>query len=325
MIILAALTSAALLFPQDVFRSDVNLVNVSFVVQDPKGALVKTLSQEDFQVLEDGVPQKISFFARSLDVPLTLGLVVDASGSQSEFVKKHKRDLRDFLKTTIGPQDRVFLLCFGNNLRLVSDLTASADTIIKNFDRFEDGDRDFPMVGPRERRFLGTAFYDAIYHSVAGRLRLAEGGRKALLVFSDGEDNSSAHNMMEAIEVAQEQNVPLFSLRYTKVEGDDLNARNKYGISVMDRIALETGGAHFDAAKGRLAQQFSQISEQLRSAYELAYHSSFPRDGSFRKIRIRPKEAGLVVRAKTGYYSRGDTPEKMRGEKDLAPSSGNLR
>lgn len=288
----------------ELFRSDVNLVNVAFAVRDAKGGLVGALTADRFQITEDGVPQKISFFAKSSDLPLTLGILVDASGSQEEFMKKHRRDLSDFLKTTVSTRDKVFLLCFGNQLRLAADLTPNPAAILKGFSDFEDRDRDFPTLGPRERRLLGTAFYDAIFYSVKQRLSDDTPGRKALVIFSDGEDNSSAHHMLDAIEAAQEHNVTLFCVRYTKADKGELNARNKYGIGVMERISAETGGIHLDATRGKLSQSFAQISEQLRSSYEIAYHSTHPRDGSFRKIKITVKEPNLMVRSATGYFAR---------------------
>src|SRR5262249_41714608 len=127
---------------------------------------------------------------------------------------------------------------------------------------------------------------------------------KALIVFSDGEDNASAHHMMDAIEISQTNNVLLFCIRYTEIRGR-LNARNKYGMSVMARIAKETGGADFDATEKDLAVHFREIGDQLRTAYELAYHSTNPPgDGTFHKVSIRVKQEGLTVRAKSGYYAR---------------------
>jgi Ca-activated chloride channel family protein len=104
-------------------RVEVNLVNVGFTVRDAGGKLAANLTQDDFEVLEDGIPQKASFFARSGEVPLTLGLIVDVSGSQERFLKPHHDHLDGFLQEVLGPADRAFLLCFGNHLRLVSDFT----------------------------------------------------------------------------------------------------------------------------------------------------------------------------------------------------------
>jgi len=291
-------------YSQEPVRVKVNLVNVSFSVRDSRGALVENLTKDDFEVLEDAVSQKIAFFSRSSDVPLTLGLIVDASGSQDHFSKQHKHDLEVFLQDLLGPKDRVFMVCFGNHLRLVSDFTQSSAQILDGLNRFEHGDVHFPELGPKESRDLGTAFYDSIFYSVTEKLA-KENGRRALLIFSDGEDNSSSHDMMTAIEAAQSANVMLFSIRYTEKAHGKLTARNKYGISVMERIAKETGGAVFDAEVVDPHTYFRQIGEELRSSYDLAYYPSNPiKDDSFRKIVIRPKQDGLKVRSKTGYFSR---------------------
>jgi len=299
-ILLAAVGS----FSQEPIRVKVNLVNVSFSVRDARGALVENLTKDDFEVLEDAVPQKIAFFSRSSDVPLTLGLIVDASASQEHFSKQHRHDLEVFLQEVLGQNDRAFMLFFGNHLRLASDFTRSTSEILEGLNRFEHDDKHLAELGPKESRDLGTAFYDAIYYSVVEKLA-NEKGRRALLIFSDGEDNSSSHDMMTAIETAQSENVTLFPIRYTQKEHGKLTARNKYGIRVMDRIAKETGGTTFDAETVDPHSYFHQIGEELRSSYELAYYPTNPiKDDSFRKIIIRPKQEGLKVRTKTGYFSR---------------------
>lgn len=302
--------SALLLLPargavaQKPLRVDVNLVNVSFTVRDANGALADKLGRDDFDVFEDGVPQKISFFARSTDLPLTLGLIVDASGSQEHFSKKHEKDLEVFLKEVLGPKDKAFLLCFGNHLRLVNDYTQSGEEMLEHMKEYEKKTDRFPEIGPKENRDLGTAFYDSIFYSITEKLAL-ENGRRALLVFSDGEDNSSAHDMMTTIEAAQAANVLVFTIRYTQKEHGQFTARNQYGIRVMDRIARETGGANIDAEATNPHTYFHQIAEELRTSYELAYYPGNPiKDETFRKIVIRPKQPGLAIRAKTGYFAR---------------------
>jgi Ca-activated chloride channel homolog len=305
---MAACLIPSLCLCQTAFRTDVHLVNLGFSVRGSQGKMVTGLTKDDFEVLEDGAPQKIAFFAPSQDVPLTLGLVVDISGSQGSFLKPHEKDLRTFLHAALAPNDRAFLLCFGNHLRLVADYSTPDRDLaaaLMGFDRLKDVSA-YPELGPKEIRTAGTAFYDAIYYATVQMLANTEGGRRALIVFSDGEDNSSAHHMLDAIEAAQSNDVLLFCVRYTEVKNQRLNARNKYGTSVMARIAKETGGADFDAREKGLAENFQQIGEQLRSAYELAYHSSnTSADDTFHKISIRAKDASLTVRAKTGYYARG--------------------
>jgi Ca-activated chloride channel homolog len=273
-------------------------------VRDAHGALVDNLTKEDVEIFEDNAPQKIAFFARSVDVPLTLGLIVDASGSQEHFSKKHEKDLAVFLKTVLGPKDRAFLLCFGNHLRLVNDFTQSGAEMLEHLREYEKKSDRFPEIGPKEERDLGTAFYDSIYYSVKEKLAREE-GRRALLVFSDGEDNSSSHDMMTTIETAQTENVQVYAIRYTEKEHGRLTARNKYGTSVMDRIAKETGGAHTDAQHTDPHTYFQEIAEELRTSYELAYYpTNSGKDETFRKIVIRPKQGGLKVRTRTGYFPR---------------------
>jgi Ca-activated chloride channel family protein len=287
---------------QETFRATTNLVNVAFSVRDSNGALVRNLTQDDLQVFEDDVPQKISFFSRSLDVPLALGIVVDFSDSQQHFYKQHKQDLALFLKAILGPEDKAFLVCFGNHLRLVSDFSQSGSDLLSNLGDFDPKKGRYPELGPPEERILGTAFFDAIYYSVVEKLA-KENGRRVLLVFSDGEDNSSAFDMMSTIEAAQNANVTIYSIRYTETSHGKLNARNQYGIRVMERVAKETGGAHFDARAMDPHEYLQEVADDMRASYELAYYPQRAmQDEAFRKIRVLPRQAGLTVRARTGYF-----------------------
>ncbi|HXA49101.1 MAG TPA: VWA domain-containing protein [Candidatus Acidoferrum sp.] len=288
-------------------RVDVGLVNVGFNVRDAAGKLVTDLTQDDVGITEDGVPQKIAFFARSTDVPLNLGLAMDVSGSQQSFIKPHMHDLQTFLKSVLRAQDKAYLMTFANRLSLVSDYSGSAKELVSSLEDFQKakGRVEYPSVGPRERRILGTAFYDAVFYGSTLMMQNVQRGRRALILFSDGEDNSSAHHMLDAIEAAQANDVLIFAIRYTENDEGQWNARNKYGISVMERIARESGGADFDGRGRGLADSFRQIGEQLRSGYELAYHTTNPPgDQTFHKIVIKPKRPGVTVRAKTGYYAR---------------------
>jgi Ca-activated chloride channel family protein len=310
---LLAVCFAGLMLPgvgpaQTSIRVDVSLVNVGFSVRDDRGNLVTNLTQDDLELTEDGVPQKIAYFGRSADVALNLGLIMDVSGSQQSFIKPHLKDLEAFLKSVMDSEDRAFLICFANRVRLVSDYSNSGKPLVAALREFEKGkgNPDYPIVGPPEYRVLGTAFYDAIYEPTNLMFSDSKRGRRALILFSDGEDNSSAHHMLDAIEAAQANDVTLFCLRYTeRARNGRVTARNKYGTSVMARIARETGGLDFDAQTHGLQEGFRQIGAQLRSSYELGYHTSNPSgDKTFHKISIHAKQPGLEVRAKTGYYAR---------------------
>ena len=302
---------------QQPIRVRTNLVNMGFTARNAQGALVDTLTENDISVFEDGVQQKIAYLKRSVDAPLTLGLIVDTSGSQESEAKRHKHDIELFLKSVLGPKDRVFLVFFENRIRLISDYSQSGDELMERWDEFSGGEKknnkkdksakkepELPDLGPSEKRVLGTAFYDSIYYSVSQKLA-QETGRRALLVFSDGEDNSSSHDMMTAIEAAQSSDVLVFTIRYTEDSHGKLTARNEYGIRVMERIAKETGGAEFDAKATDPRENFKQIGEELRSMYEAGYYSTnSDKDETFRKVLVKTTIEGVKIRSKPGYYAR---------------------
>ncbi len=288
------------------FRSEVNLVEVAAIVRSTDGHLIRDLSREDFEVLEDGVPQKVQVFARESELPLSLGLIVDVSGSQDKFLKQHNRDIETFLNTVLRPSDRVFAVCFGNHLRLVTNTTSSALQVRQGLERFDKGERRFPELGPPEERDLGTALYDAVYYGITEKLETAGERRRALIVFSDGEENSSSHDLLDAIETAQDKDTLVYCIRYTQRQHGKLTARSKYGIQVMHHLANLSGAADFDALSARLEDVFAQIGDELRSMYSMGYVSSNGQlhDGSFRKLTVRCLQPGTRVRAKTGYYAQ---------------------
>jgi VWFA-related protein len=325
---LMVLLGAGICLAQQPIRVRTNLVNVSFTARNGQGALVDTLTQNDISLYEDGVEQKIAYLRRSVDAPLTLGLIVDGSGSQGKVAKEHQHDLEIFLKDVLGPKDRAFLVYFGNHLRLLSDYSQSSEELMaryqtytkteasdsrnlflgigsknKNSKKSGDGPK-IPELGPDENRTEGTAYFDAIYFSVAEKLA-QETGRRALIVFSDGEDNSSEYDMMSAIDAAQSADVPVFTIRYTEDKKGQLSPRNKYGLRVMERVAKETGGVDFDARKMNPHEYFRQIGDELRSMYEAGYYSTNSvKDESFRKVLVRASIEGIKIRSKPGYYAR---------------------
>ena len=133
---------------QEPIRVKVNFVNVAFVARDARGALVDNLTEDDVDVFEDAIPQKVAFFSRSADVPLTLGVVVDASSSQDHFSKQHKNDLEVFFKDVLGPNDRVFLVGFENHIRLVCDFSQSGADLLDDWKKYQKDTRKFPELGP---------------------------------------------------------------------------------------------------------------------------------------------------------------------------------
>ncbi len=287
-------------------KVDVSLVNVAFIVRDGSGALASGLGKDDIEIYEDGVKQDVRFFGRSADTPLSLAVLLDVSGSQDRFIKQHNHDLERFLGAALSKRDQALAVCFGNHLRLVSDFSNSPQAVMEAVARFGKGDRHYPELDPDETRAGGTALFDAVHAVATGKLGGVAGGRQAILLFSDGEDNSSAHDLMDAIADAQNVDAPIYTVRYTEPSRHGrLTSRNRYGIKEMERLARETGGRAFDAAQQGVGESLKQVAEELRSIYDIGYVSSNPaRDGSFRKVSIRVNRPGYMARSKTGYFAK---------------------
>ena len=288
-----------------VFKTESHLVDTTVSIHGADGSLVPDITKENLTVVEDGVVQSIRFFSPADQLPLSIGLIIDVSGSQEKFVKEHERDLEDFLTHVLRPQDRAFAVCFGNHLRLVSDWTSDRTSIIENLRSFDKGRRGFPELGPKEDRDLGTALNDAVYYATTERMAAISQNRKVLLVFSDGEENSSEHDLIDTIEAAQDSNTLIYAIRYTQLSHGSMNARDRYGVRELDHLTTQTGGRSYDAHSMKVSQAFEEIAGELRSLYGVAYQSTNKtRDGLFRKVVIESNRPGIVLRARSGYYAK---------------------
>lgn len=288
------------------FRVETHLVTLTFIVRDERGNLVPNLAQQDFTVYEDGVAQKLSFFSRESNIPLNLGLVVDASSSQDKFIHQHLHDIQMFLTNVLEPQDSVFALCFGDHLRIAADFTSSPAAVAEGIERYNKSYASAAEVEPDETRSGGSAVYDAIYAGVTEKLAAGPARRKALILFTDGEENSSAHDEIDAIAAAQDHDTLLYAIRYTAPgKHGKLTADNRHGATALHHMTEQTGGADFDALHSDLAEDFAEIGAELRSLYSIGYYSTNKRhDDTFRKVVVETRTPGLVVRAKSGYYAR---------------------
>ncbi|WP_232298716.1 VWA domain-containing protein [Granulicella tundricola] len=284
---------------------ETHLIDTTVSVHDGSGGLVNDVAKDDLTIIEDGVPQTVRFFSHADQLNLSIGLVIDASGSQEKFIKEHEHDIADFLHQTLLPGDRVFAVCFGNHLRLVSDWTGDQAAIIDNLRSYDKGHRDGPELGPIEEREFGTALNDAIFYSATEKMADVHQRRKVLVVFSDGEENSSEHDLVDAIEAAQNNDVLVYAIRYTELNHGKMNARDRYGMRELDHLTAQTGGKSYDVHAMKVSQAFAEIAGELRSLYGVAYQSTNKvRDGAFRKIVIQPNRPGLVLRARAGYYAK---------------------
>ena len=279
------------------------LIEMTVTVRDAKGALVTNLPRAAFHVKEDGAEQTVKHFASQRELPLSVGLIVDASGSQEKFVKDHEKAIEAFLKEVLEPRDKALALCFGNHLRLVSDWTAAPEAITDGVRRFDKGDRNMPEVGPEEQREAGTALYDAVYFSIEDKMAGEADRRKVLILFTDGEENASEHDLIDAITAAQAANVLVYALRTT--ENKKMTARDRYGMRVLDHMTEATGGRSFDVRTMKVKNIFAEIAADLRSLYEVGYYSTnSTQERGFRKVTVRADGEGLTVRSRTGYVAK---------------------
>jgi VWFA-related protein len=273
------------------FSTGVKVVNVLVTVRDRQGQLVKGLAKEDFTLEEDGRAQAIRYFSPQADLPLTLGLLVDVSGSQRSVLAEQRRASRQFFDTVLRKQqDQAFLVRFDRQVEMLPDLT-------------------LPEPDMRKSGAQGTALYDAIVSS-ARRIG-PQSGRKALIVLSDGYDTSSSASLGAAVEAAQRADALLYSIRFLDrdIFAFEVPASQggspvpREGRKALERLAKETGGAYFDlTAAEQLDKIYARIEDQLRNQYSLGFTPRSTRPG-YRKIRVSVKRKGMAAQARDGYYA----------------------
>jgi VWFA-related protein len=297
--------------PVDTLRVDVDVVNLFFNVKDKRGTLVTGLTKDDFEVYEDGQRQEIKYFAAETEQPLTLGLLIDSSGSQQRVLEAERDVAGAFLRDVLRPKDLAFLMSFDVQIELLQDFTSSAGDLRAALDRVRIntggpspslipgmGGGPFPPTSiPR-----GTLLHDAIYLAADEKLA-REVGRKAMVILTDGQDQGSRLNLRDAVEAAQKAD----AICYVLLVVDREFYENSFyaGEKEMKELATQTGGRLIEVGTDikKMRQAFEQISNELRSQYSIGYTSTNnKRDGSFRKIDIRAKK-GMKIQARMGYYA----------------------
>src|SRR6266446_8257615 len=294
-------------------KVNVNVVQLFFNVKDKKGGLIPSLTKGDFQLLEDGKPETIKYFAAESDLPLTLGILIDSSGSQQRVLEMEKEVGANFLSEILRPKDEAFVISFDVDTNLLQDFTNSSRRLREalNSARINAPPSScggLPGAGggplPCSSTPKGTVLYDAVY--LASHDELAkEVGRKAMILLTDGEDQGSQLKINDAIEAAQKAD----SICYVLLIAD----RGFYGFGgysgdrEMRKLAAETGGRVIEVGNkvDKLKEAFDQIAQELRSQYNVGYTpTNTALDGTFRKVDIRAKK-DYKIQARTGYYALG--------------------
>jgi VWFA-related protein len=277
-------------------KVDVDLVNVLCNVYDKRGALVNDLTQEDFEVREDGKPQQLRYFARETNLPLTVALLVDVSGSVRRFVEAEKTTAARFLKDVLRSDDHALLMGFSSTMILWQDFTSSVPALTAALERL----RAVPFRGlPADGLPMpGTLLYDAIYGTADQKMRGVP-GRKVLVVISDGLDNGSQKKLEEAVAAAESTNTIVYGI---------CHEAGFSGCSFLNNLAEPTGGRGFKVdPKMPLSKIFQTIEDEMRSQYALGYvPTNRAHDGAFRKLQVRVHKPGLRVRTRKGYFALQD-------------------
>jgi VWFA-related protein len=289
----------------DTIRVDVSVVNVLFSVRDKKGALIGDLKQEDFKVFDEGKEQTIKTFARESDLPLTLGLLVDVSGSQANLIEVEKHAAGEFFSKVLRPKDMAFLISFGPEAELLQDSTNSVRLLKDGLQglKASSGVTGFhPGPVPTISKPRGTILYDAVYLAADEKLK-HEVGRKALVLITDGVDMGSRQTLREAIDAAHRADTIIYSIYYV-----DRSAYGGFGYGGdgdLKKMSEETGGRVFKVdRKNTLDEIFTQIQEEMRTQYAISYTPSDSDKAGFREIEIKPLRKDLKVQARKGYFSK---------------------
>ncbi len=269
----------------------VNEVNVVFTVTDKHGRYVKNLAKRDFSVLDDGKPaEQIRSFHNETDLPLQVGLLVDASNSIRDRFKFEQESAVEFLNQTIRPRyDKAFIVGFDVTPEVTQDFTDNTEALSRGVRALRPGG--------------GTAMYDALYFACRDKLlKEAQNGpvRRAIILLSDGDDNMSHVTREEAIEMAQRAEVIVYTI------STNISRGSRGGDKVLARIAEATGGLAFVPFQlNDVANAFVEIQDELRSQYALSYKPADLRmDGRFHTIEILAQNhKGLRVRSRRGYFA----------------------
>jgi len=302
-----ALALAAPAFTQEpvaqgpVIKTQVNLVNLFVTVRDKKKKIITDLKQENFSINEDNEPQKIAFFSKEVTLPITLGLLLDTSGSEQFMLGAIQDAGGQFIGRVLRKGDEAMVMSFDSDVDLLSDFTddrGQLDRAIRKARINVPSGGGMVNPGPvGSRQITGTALYDAIYLACGEKLT-SEAGRKAIVIVTDAQDEGSKVRIEEAIEAAQRTDTVIHLL---------LVADPRFGANTgaAHKLADETGGRVISVnSEKKLREAFDEISDELRSQYTLGYYPTNPdRDGKFRKIKIDTTDHELHVLARKGYYA----------------------
>jgi VWFA-related protein len=297
--------------PTETLKVSVNVVQLFFNVKDKHGMLIPNLTKDEFEIAEDGKQQTIKYFNAETNLPLTLGILIDASGSQRNVLEMEKEVGGAFLKQVLTDKDEAYVISFDITVDLLQDFTRDVHRLQSAMNKVKinsDFSGGIPGMGggpvPTQNS-PGTLLYDAVYLSAHDMLA-KEVGRKAMVLLTDGQDEGSRLKIKDAIEAAQKADAIVYVLLcadrgfYGGIGG------GYYGESEMRKLTEQTGGRVINVGNkfDKLREAFDQIAAELRSQYNIGYTPTNTKlDGTYRKLEIKPKQKDLKIQARAGYYA----------------------
>jgi VWFA-related protein len=300
--LVASLAGAAI--PQEpaqgpALKKTVNLVNLFATIRDKNKRIVGDMKQEDFKVFEDGGEQKIAFFSKEVTMPITLGLLIDTSGSEQNRLGAEQEAASRFLERVMKKGDEAMVISFDLDVDLLADFTDDRAQIERAINKARIGAVSGGVVTPGTipSNTGGTHFYDAVYLACNDKL-VTEAGRKALVIITDAQDEGSRLRLEEAIEAAQRTDTVVHVLLVH-------DPGYSWRPDVAKKLSDETGGRTIEvSSEKRLTEAFDQISEELRSQYTLGYYpTNTAKDGRFRKVKVETANKDYRVLTRKGYYA----------------------
>lgn len=302
----------------EVVRVETDLVNTLFTAVDRDRHFVTTLRAEDVRILENDAPQNVSMFQRETDRPLSLAILIDTSESQKGVMREEKLAAKAFVDAVIRPgKDRAAILSFTGVPRLEQSLTADPLRLRKGIDQVR-----VDLSPENERRLAAgedplpidqdpsgyTSIWDAMWIAIQEHLsKTPDNTRRAIILLSDGDDTSSRKGKQDVIDLAVKSDVVVYSIGIRDVDFPE----GKLDAGALRKVSDKTGGRAFiPAGPGDLTQAFSQIDQELRSQYLIAYSPTDKnRDGSYRRIRIEIinpelRQQKLQLLYRQGYYAK---------------------
>src|ERR1700761_172763 len=285
--------------PVTTLKVTTRLVGISAVVKSKDGEPKEGLSKDDFVLKQDGKEEPVQYCTRGADLPLSLALMVDTSGSQQTFISDESLASDVFFETMLGrPEDRAMLVQFDSSVLQLRGMTSSANAL----------HLALSSVRSRGNASQGTLLNDAVF-LVAKNALAHETGRKAMVILSDGGDNGSRRTIAEAIEPAQRGDVQIYSILYSLFNDLSGGASGHApgpdtGLAALQKLSESTGGRVFTVSRNlSLREIYQEIGDDLRFQYELGYRP--PQDtkpDSYHKLELKAKDKKLMVQARRGFF-----------------------